>query len=103
MVCRACCRTGKCGNCDPGAAVRDCRGGVRSSASSPGCFRALVGGNSLTKTRTIGGNMPARILFTGGTGKAGRHMLPWLANEGYQILNFDLLPFAHPTISTLLG
>ena len=47
--------------------------------------------------------MPARILFTGGTGKAGRHMLPWLANEGYQILNFDLLPFAHPTISTLLG
>jgi hypothetical protein len=33
--------------------------------------------------------MPTRILFTGGTGKAGRHVLPWLLNEGYQVLNFD--------------
>ena len=34
--------------------------------------------------------MPNKILFTGGTGKAGRHVLPWLLNQGYQILNFDL-------------
>jgi UDP-glucose 4-epimerase len=47
--------------------------------------------------------MPKRILFTGGTGKAGRHVLPWLLNQGYQILNFDLQPFAHPNIMTLLG
>jgi UDP-glucose 4-epimerase len=47
--------------------------------------------------------MPTRILFTGGTGKAGRHVLPWLLNEGYQILNFDLQPFAHPGIPTLIG
>ena len=47
--------------------------------------------------------MPSRILFTGGTGKAGRHVLPWLLNQGYQILNFDLHPFAHPSIMTLLG
>jgi UDP-glucose 4-epimerase len=47
--------------------------------------------------------MPKRILFTGGTGKAGRHVLPWLLNQGYQILNFDLHPFAHPSIMTLLG
>ncbi len=47
--------------------------------------------------------MPARILFTGGTGKAGRHVLPWLSREGYQILNFDLQPFAHPAIPSLLG
>jgi nucleoside-diphosphate-sugar epimerase len=33
--------------------------------------------------------MSTRILFTGGTGKAGRHVLPWLLNEGYQVLNFD--------------
>jgi nucleoside-diphosphate-sugar epimerase len=47
--------------------------------------------------------MPARILFTGGTGKAGRHVLPWLHDQGYQILNFDLRSFAHPTIPTLIG
>ena len=47
--------------------------------------------------------MPKRILFTGGTGKAGRHVLPWLLNQGYQILNFDLQPFAHPGMMTLLG
>ena len=47
--------------------------------------------------------MPLRILFTGGTGKAGRHVLPWLLNEGYDILNFDLQPFTHPGIPTLIG
>lgn len=33
-----------------------------------------------------------RILFTGGSGKAGRHALPWLKARGYQILNADLVP-----------
>ena len=47
--------------------------------------------------------MTMRILFTGGTGKAGRHALPWLHGQGYQILNFDLQPFAHPAIPTLVG
>lgn len=47
--------------------------------------------------------MPTRILFTGGTGKAGRYLLLWLTNEGYQVLNFDIQPFAHPAIPTLLG
>ena len=47
--------------------------------------------------------MTKRILFTGGTGKAGRHMLPWLLERGYTILNFDLKPFDHPGIPTLVG
>ena len=47
--------------------------------------------------------MSLRILFTGGTGKAGRHVLPWLFSQGYDILNFDLRPFAHPDIPTLIG
>ena len=47
--------------------------------------------------------MPKRILFTGGTGKAGRHMLPWLLDRGYEILNFDLKPFDHAEIPTLIG
>ncbi len=44
-----------------------------------------------------------RVLFTGGTGKAGRHALPWLLAQGYDILNFDRQPFDHPTIATLVG
>jgi UDP-glucose 4-epimerase len=47
--------------------------------------------------------MSSRILFTGGSGKAGRHVLPWLASRGYQLLNFDLKPSEHPAIPTLLG
>jgi len=47
--------------------------------------------------------MRKRVLFTGGTGKAGRHALPWLQGQGYEILNFDRQPFEHPTIATLVG
>jgi len=47
--------------------------------------------------------MAKRILFTGGTGKAGRHALPWLLAQGYEILNVDLLPFDHPRIPTLIA
>lgn len=47
--------------------------------------------------------MRKRVLFTGGTGKAGRHALPWLLGQGYEILNFDRQPFEHPTIATLVG
>jgi len=47
--------------------------------------------------------MIKRILFTGGSGKAGRHALPWLLDQKYDILNFDLQPFPHPAIPTLVG
>lgn len=47
--------------------------------------------------------MAMRVLFTGGTGKAGRHALPYLHDRGYHLLNFDLQPFAHPAIPTLVG
>jgi len=47
--------------------------------------------------------MVTRILFTGGTGKAGRHVLPWLLDRKYQILNFDLQKLPHPAIPTLIG
>lgn len=32
------------------------------------------------------------IIFTGGSGKAGKHMLPWLAAKGYNVLNVDKVP-----------
>ena len=47
--------------------------------------------------------MSQRILFTGGSGKAGRHVLPWLASRGHEVLNFDLKASEHPHIPTLLG
>jgi len=45
--------------------------------------------------------MTKRIVFTGGSGKAGRHVLPYLADKGYDILNVDLTPLDHPKIANL--
>jgi nucleoside-diphosphate-sugar epimerase len=33
-----------------------------------------------------------RILFTGGSGKAGRHAVPYLINAGHRVLNVDKVP-----------
>ncbi len=44
-----------------------------------------------------------RIVFTGGTGKAGRHAVPHLLAKGYSILNVDLKPFDHPGVNTLIA
>lgn len=33
-----------------------------------------------------------RILFTGGSGKAGRHAVAYLINQGHRVLNVDLTP-----------
>src|ERR1700682_4750187 len=44
-----------------------------------------------------------RVVFTGGTGKAGRHVLPHLISKGYELLNVDLKPFDHPGIHTLIA
>lgn len=42
-----------------------------------------------------------RIVFTGGSGKAGRHAIPYLLSHGHSVLNLDLIPFPHPTVHTL--
>ncbi|KAF2810631.1 NAD(P)-binding protein [Mytilinidion resinicola] len=42
-----------------------------------------------------------RIMFTGGSGKAGRHVIPELIKRGYEILNLDLVPFEDPKVFTL--
>jgi len=44
-----------------------------------------------------------RILFTGGTGKAGKHVIPWLVGKGYSVLNFDLKALDTPGVHTLIG
>lgn len=43
-----------------------------------------------TNPPTTGGK---RIVFTGGSGKAGRHVIPYLLSKGHSILNLDLTPF----------
>jgi nucleoside-diphosphate-sugar epimerase len=42
-----------------------------------------------------------RILFTGGSGKAGRHVVPWLLDKGYRVVNADLVPLNHPGVDNL--
>ena len=37
-----------------------------------------------------------RIVFTGGSGKAGRHVIPYLLERGHRVLNLDLQPLDHP-------
>jgi len=46
--------------------------------------------------------MTKRIIFTGGTGKAGRHAVPHLQALGYSILNLDLKPLDLPGVNTLI-
>ena len=45
--------------------------------------------------------MKKRIVFTGGTGKAGRHVVPYLVDKGYEVLNVDLAPLDYPGVNTL--
>ena len=47
--------------------------------------------------------MGKRIAFTGGSGKAGRHVLPWLVNHGYDVLNIDLTPLDRPGIKNIIA
>ncbi|MGY9049993.1 hypothetical protein P775_24110 [Puniceibacterium antarcticum] len=42
-----------------------------------------------------------RILFTGGSGKAGRHVIPYLLEQGHRVVNADLVPLDHPGVDNL--
>jgi nucleoside-diphosphate-sugar epimerase len=42
-----------------------------------------------------------RIFFTGGTGKAGRHVVPYLVGQGHQVTNADRVPLNHPGVHDL--
>jgi nucleoside-diphosphate-sugar epimerase len=46
--------------------------------------------------------MAKRVMFTGGSGKAGKHVVEHLVNHGYQVLNLDTKPLANPKVRTLL-
>ncbi|MDV7145995.1 NAD(P)-dependent oxidoreductase [Tropicimonas sp. TH_r6] len=44
-----------------------------------------------------------RILFTGGSGKAGRHVCRYLADQGHRVVNVDLTPLDAPGIDNLIA
>ncbi|RVP84537.1 NAD-dependent epimerase/dehydratase family protein [Sinorhizobium meliloti] len=47
--------------------------------------------------------MMKRILFTGGSGKAGRHAVPYLVEAGYDVHNVDLVPLDSPGVTNLIA
>lgn len=46
--------------------------------------------------------MGKRVIFTGGSGKAGRHAVQYLLDTGYEVLNLDLVPLDNPKVNTLI-
>jgi nucleoside-diphosphate-sugar epimerase len=42
-----------------------------------------------------------RIVFTGGSGVAGRHVVEKLLSYGHEILNVDMAPLDNPSVHTL--
>lgn len=44
-----------------------------------------------------------RVLFTGGSGKAGRHVVAYLAAAGHKVLNVDRVALRHPDVADLLA
>jgi nucleoside-diphosphate-sugar epimerase len=44
-----------------------------------------------------------RVLFTGGSGKAGRHVVAYLSAAGHQVLNFDRVPLGLAGVHDLIG
>jgi len=44
-----------------------------------------------------------RIFFTGGSGKAGKHVIPYLLDQGHKVMNVDLTPLNHPGVNNLIA
>lgn len=44
-----------------------------------------------------------RILFTGGSGKAGKHAVPYLRDQGHRVLNLDRVPLDLPGIDNRIA
>lgn len=44
-----------------------------------------------------------RIFFTGGSGKAGKHVIPYLLDQGHRVMNVDLKPLEHLGVDNLIA
>lgn len=42
-----------------------------------------------------------RLVFTGGSGKAGKHVIPELIAHGHTVLNVDLVPLDVPGVDNV--
>src|SRR5262245_36091333 len=47
--------------------------------------------------------MSKRIIFTGGSGKVGRYVVPYLLERGHQVLNIDRVPLDVPGVPTIIA
>lgn len=44
-----------------------------------------------------------RIFFTGGSGKAGKHAISYLLDQGHKVMNVDLVPLDNPGVHNLIA
>lgn len=44
-----------------------------------------------------------RIFFTGGSGKAGKHVIAYLLEQGHSVMNVDLTPLNYPGVDNLIA
>ena len=44
-----------------------------------------------------------RIFFTGGSGKAGKHVIPYLLDQGHKVMNVDLMPLNYQGVDNLVA
>ena len=44
-----------------------------------------------------------RIFFTGGSGKAGRHVIPYLLDQGHSVMNVDMVALDYPGVNNLIA
>ena len=44
-----------------------------------------------------------RIFFTGGSGKAGKHVIAYLLNQGHRVMNVDLARLDYPGVDNLIA
>lgn len=44
-----------------------------------------------------------RICFTGGSGKAGKHVIAYLLEQGHTVMNVDLTPLHHHSVTNLMA
>jgi nucleoside-diphosphate-sugar epimerase len=44
-----------------------------------------------------------RVVFTGGSGKAGKHAVAYLLDQGHRVMNVDLVALDHPGVDNLIA
>lgn len=72
---------------------------LRSAADAP--VRLFRSGASLSCGHAQGEGFEMRIFFTGGSGKAGRHVIPYLIERGHRVVNADRVPLDLPGVDNL--